>query len=93
MHETTRAALIANMDDDTMRERLDTDKVLQWEVQASFMAMVRAIGPGFHPDTPGHDYITLPDGYTPEWVDALTLALVQTGQDPDLWALTALEML
>jgi hypothetical protein len=36
-----------------------------------YVAMVRAIGDGFHPDTAGADYVTLPAPYTPELVDEI----------------------
>lgn len=91
MHETTRARILTNLDDDGLRDALDTDKALQLEVWAAYYRMVVDIGPGFHPDTPGREYVRLPEGYTPEWVEALGLAMVQTGQDPALWALAALE--
>jgi hypothetical protein len=38
---------------------------------AEFSALVLAIGDGFHPDTRGDDYTSLPDGYTPERVDTI----------------------
>lgn len=99
MHHQTKEALIRNMDDDSMREELDRaatgadggNRVLYIQVMAEFCHMVATIGGGYHPDTKGEDYITLPDGYTPEFVDALGLAVVQMGQDPALWALAVLE--
>jgi hypothetical protein len=43
----------------------------QTEAWADYRALVTAIGPGFHPDTRGEDYTSLPDGYTPDRVDAI----------------------
>lgn len=37
----------------------------------TYEELVRAIGPGFHPDTAGDDYMELPEGVTPELVDEL----------------------
>lgn len=31
--------------------------------------LIDTIGPGFHPDTPGTDYTSLPEGITPAMVD------------------------
>lgn len=36
-----------------------------------YSRLVRAIGPGFHPDTAGADYNSLPDGIEPEIVDEI----------------------
>lgn len=39
-----------------------------------YVDLVLAIGDGFHPDTSGADYVSLPDGYTPERVDEIVEA-------------------
>jgi len=56
-----------------------------------YVTMVRAIGPGFHPDTRGSDYTSLPAGYTPQQVDQITLAAHRSGLDIYLVALDVLE--
>lgn len=33
----------------------------QTEARANYVKLVRAIGAGFHPDTPGRDYVSVPD--------------------------------
>lgn len=47
-----------------------------------YAALVLAIGDGFHPDTRGSDYVSLPDGYTPERVDTIVAAAVEALDDP-----------
>ena len=37
----------------------------------TFEELVQAIGLGFHPDTPGDKYTSLPEGITPEDVDRI----------------------
>jgi len=37
----------------------------------TYEELVRAIGPGFHPDLRGEDYTSLPDGITPDQVDEI----------------------
>jgi len=56
-----------------------------------YVTMVRAIGPGFHPDTRGSDYTSLPAGYTPERVESILLAAHHAGLDIYLVALDVLE--
>lgn len=58
---------------------------------AEYAAMVDAIGYGFHPDTPGAGYLTLPADYTPELVDSITAAAEATGADLNLLALSVLD--
>lgn len=58
--------------------------------EAEYVAMVRAIGYGFHPDTPGAEYDTLPEGYTPERVDAI-VDRAFTVVDPYIVALAVME--
>jgi hypothetical protein len=48
----------------------------------TFEEIVRAIGHGFHPDTAGEDYLSLPEGVTPDDVDAAVADLVESGKDP-----------
>lgn len=36
-----------------------------------YEAMIRAIGPGYHPDTPAEQYTDLPEGITPERIRAI----------------------
>jgi hypothetical protein len=43
-------------------------------VRAEYERLVRAIGMGFHPDTRGDNYTSLPDGVTPEDVDRIVTA-------------------
>lgn len=49
---------------------------------ADFKALVRAIGGGFHPDTRGDNYTSLPEGYTAGDVDRIVDAMFATGVDP-----------
>jgi len=42
-----------------------------YEALTEYIHLVRAIGDGFHPDTPGSDYASLPAGYTAADVDAI----------------------
>lgn len=44
-------------------------------------AMINAIGPGFHPDTDGEEYTSLPDGYDPEEVNRILGAAYDFGYD------------
>lgn len=55
-----------------------------------YYRLVTAIGPGFHPDTPGAAYASLPTGYTPAAVDAIVDRASWT-IDPALVALAILE--
>ena len=41
------------------------------KAEADYVALVKMIGSGFHPDTRGADYANLPDGVTPEDVDRI----------------------
>jgi hypothetical protein len=41
------------------------------DVVTDFVVMVRSIGPGFHPDTRGSDYVSLPSRYSAVMVDIL----------------------
>lgn len=47
-----------------------------------YVALVRAIGMGFHPDTRGDDYTSLPDGVTAEDVDRIVEAAFNADFDP-----------
>lgn len=47
----------------------DTDTI-----RADYEKLARAIGGGFHPDTRGADYTSLPDGYTAVDVDRIVEA-------------------
>ena len=47
-----------------------------------FAALVEAVGPGFHPDTPGSDYTNLPAGYTADEVDRIVEAVLAADLDP-----------
>lgn len=47
----------------------------------AFRTLVRAIGGGFHPDTRGADYISLPEPYTPADVDRTVEAALAAGVD------------
>ena len=47
-----------------------------------FLALAAAIGGGFHPDTRGDAYISLPDGWTAEEVDRVVTAAFVPGLDP-----------
>lgn len=47
-----------------------------------YRKMVAAIGPGYHPDTPGDDYDSLPTGYTAAGVDRITREVLVTPADP-----------
>lgn len=44
--------------------------------------LIRAIGGGFHPDTRGGDYTSLPDGWTAEEVDYTIDSAIAAGLDP-----------
>lgn len=48
----------------------------------AYRDLVGRIGLGFHPDTRGEDYTTLPEGLTPEAVERIVLEAVQAGLDP-----------
>lgn len=48
-----------------------------------YAVLVRAIGPGFHPDTGGDEYDSLPPQYTPEIVDDIVEQAFATHLDPD----------
>ncbi len=55
---------------------------------AVFVAMVQAIGPGYHPDTVGARYTALPTGYTADDVDRInadTDAALRSVGDVDLY--------
>jgi hypothetical protein len=78
----SRANLIENLHADTFRADLATDADARQFAADEYDALVRAMGMGFHPDTRGADYATLPDGYTAELVDAVVLAYVMAGGDP-----------
>lgn len=49
--------------------------------EASYRDLVARIGGGFHPDTRGDAYTSLPDGITPERVDAVVDAALAMGLD------------
>lgn len=53
-------------------------------VLGRYTKLVQAIGPGFHPDTPGDDYTNLPDGYLPRDVNRILREAVQA--DIDVYA-------
>lgn len=46
-----------------------------------YVVLVRAIGHGFHPDTSGADYMTLPPGIEPLAVDSIIGAAAEEGWD------------
>lgn len=50
------------------------DLILAFLVRVEYEGLVRAIGMGFHPDTRGDNYTSLPDGVTPEDVDRIVTA-------------------
>lgn len=50
-------------------------------IAQNYTALVRAIGGGFHPDTRGADYTSLPDGYTAELVDEIVDDALGSGLD------------
>ena len=39
--------------------------------ETAYRIMIRAIGAGFHPDTRGEEYASLPDGYSPDRVEEI----------------------
>ena len=55
-----------------------------------FRRLVLAMGPGFHPDNSGADYVSLPDGYTPEQVDEI-VGTAFGYVDPYVYGLAVLE--
>lgn len=55
-----------------------------------YTAMVRAIGPGFHPDTPGDGYTSLPDTHPAPVVDAILAMAEIAGIDTYAVALDVL---
>lgn len=58
-----------------------------------YVALVIAIGDGFHPDTSGDQYVSLPDGYTPERVDAIVDAFTASSdEDPSAVANDVLDV-
>lgn len=52
-----------------------------------YLALAAAIGGGFHPDTPGSDYTSLPEGITPERVDKVVNEALKYGLDVHALAL------
>lgn len=48
----------------------------------AYERIVKAIGHGFHPDTPGEDYLSLPQGIEPRDVDQAVEDVVENGKDP-----------
>lgn len=52
------------------------------EAVTRYQQIVTLIGPGFHPDTPGDGYTSLPDGVTPQDVDDAIAAVIDAGHDP-----------
>lgn len=48
----------------------------------AYERIVRAIGQGFHPDTDGGDYETLPEGIRPHHVNDAIDAVIEAGGDP-----------
>ena len=62
-----------------------------YEAGRAYIELVQAIGPGFHPDTRGQDYTSLPAGYTPERVEGIVLAAHRAGMDIYIWALAVLQ--
>lgn len=58
-----------------------------------FVELVAAIGPAFHPDTRGGDYLNLPDGYDAMRVEEIVTAAFDANTfDPYLVALNVLEV-
>jgi len=55
-----------------------------------YAELVRAIGPGFHPDTPAADYLSLPAGWSADSADELVDAVFGLDVDPYELALRAL---
>lgn len=45
------------------------DVLAEHVAEVNYRRLVTAIGGGFHPDTRGADYVTLPAGITPDMVD------------------------
>lgn len=52
------------------------------EAVTRYRQIVTLIGHGFHPDTPGDGYTSLPDGITPQDVDDAIAAVIDAGHDP-----------
>lgn len=51
------------------------------EIEQEFRTMVRTLGAGYHPDTSGDQYVSLPDGYDADRVDRLTETAQEAGVD------------
>lgn len=47
----------------------------------AYTRLVLSIGRGFHPDTRGVDYVSLPAGYTAEDYERIVLTAVEEGVD------------
>ena len=58
-----------------------------------YVDLVRLVGPGFHPDTRGADYTSLPEGITPERVDEVVKGALEYGLDVHGLALDAVHEL
>lgn len=50
-------------------------------ISEQYRALIRAIGAGFHPDTRGSDYASLPDEYTAESYETIVWAAFAAGLD------------
>lgn len=48
---------------------------------AAYRGLVRKIGHGFHPDTRGAEYFSLPEGVTPALVDKVIQDALDDGVD------------
>lgn len=58
------------LDDEPNRHICDVSNIrAQLDAESAYRGLVDQIGWGFHPDTPGDDYTSLPAGVTPEQVD------------------------
>lgn len=55
-----------------------------------YQQIVTVIGAGFHPDTPGADYTTLPEGITAQDVDDAVTDALEAGIDVHSVALETL---
>jgi hypothetical protein len=58
-----------------------TFPVSQCAASSELFELIASIGPGFHPDTRGDDYNSLPDGYEPADVDRIIEAAFADGVD------------
>lgn len=59
-------------------------------VERAYMDVVKAVGPGFHPDTDPWSYTSLPEGITPTVIEVVTRCAQSYGHDVYTLALHAL---